>query len=297
MSAGLFLFLLALGAQPEACGSGPDELRRRALLLEINAERLGNGVAPLLPHPLLCRLAAERAAEVASRGSTDADVALLDRTTRRLYRGGYTPHNWAANDLLLVSASDVLGQWRQVRRAASREATAGDFEHIGIASTSLAGQPVYSILLAIPKITFERRLAAPLGDLDRVRHEALDAVNAARREHGRPPLRADPRLDRAAQAHADDMRDRGFYNHQSPEGVKVTRRSALAGYTGARIVSENIAKGLFEPAEVVRRWMASSGHRRNILRPGIRDIGLGVAIGETAIEVEVYWVQVLAARR
>ena len=46
--------------------------------------------------------------------------------------------------------------------------------------------------------------------------------------------------------------------------------------------------------EVVERWMNSSGHRRNILRPGNSVMGVGVAFGENANGFEVIWVQLFA---
>ena len=67
-----------------------------------------------------------------------------------------------------------------------------------------------------------------------------------------------------------------------------------AGFSRRPAISENLAKGLFSPAEVVDRWMNSSGHRKNILNPRFTRLGSGVAFGETAQGVEVVWVQMFA---
>ena len=96
---------------------------------------------------------------------------------------------------------------------------------------------------------------APLADLAWVREVELKAVNAVRREHGRPPLEPDGQLDAAAQKHAEDMLARAYYSHESPEGTTVAQRVRAAGDRRWRTVSENIAKGPFAPDEVVRRWL------------------------------------------
>jgi uncharacterized protein YkwD len=57
------------------------------------------------------------------------------------------------------------------------------------------------------------------------------------------------------------------------------------GGTRSWSLGENIAWGsgeLASPAAIVRSWMHSSGHRRNILDGGFRNIGIGVASGAPA---------------
>ncbi len=143
----------------------------------------------------------------------------------------------------------------------------------------------------------EWRQAAPLADLPSVRALALAlaTVNQLRLEHGRAPVRSEDSLDAAAQRHAEDMLRRAYY-HASPEGKTVGDRVRTAGYRGRRGLAENIAKGPFTPDEVVRRWMNSSGHRRNILHRGAAETGFGVAFGENRNGFEVVWVQVFASR-
>ncbi len=80
------------------------------------------------------------------------------------------------------------------------------------------------------------------------------------------------------------------------DGKTVRHRVRAAGYRGARALAENIAKGPFTPDEVVRRWLNSPGHRRNILRRGAVETGFGVAFGENANGFEVVWVQVFSGR-
>ena len=52
-----------------------------------------------------------------------------------------------------------------------------------------------------------------------------------------------------------------------------------------RTAGENIAKGQQTPEAVVKAWMNSSGHRKNILNPSFTEIGVGYA------EQGNYWTQ------
>ena len=65
-------------------------------------------------------------------------------------------------------------------------------------------------------------------------------------------------------AHARDMARHGFFGHKGSNGSSVGGRLKAAGcrFTGA---AENIAKGQRSDAEVVAAWVASPGHRRNML--------------------------------
>jgi len=257
--------------------------------------RLAAGQRPLAPHPLLCELARERAAAIVVSGDPTADRDHLERTTRRLYRGGYKPHFWSEGALIGGSPSGVLEQLAGVRPDWVEEAVGGEFDHLGVATATLDGQPVVTFMLALHKCTVERRQAAELSGLEAVRATALERVNHHRRQSGRQPLRGDPRLDAAAQGHAEDLLRRSYYSHRSPEGGTPASRARGAGFVHQRLVAENIAKGLFTPNEAVDRWMDSSGHRRNVLQRRATATGLGVAVGPGDQECfDVYWVQLLA---
>jgi len=104
----------------------------------------------------------------------------------------------------------------------------------------------------------------------------LGEVNAVRRSHGLRPLGVDPALVRVARAYSATMLRTNQFTH----GAMGAR---LAG-SGARgpAFGENLAWGTGPYAAakfVVRSWMNSPGHRANLLRPGWRRIGLGIAKG------------------
>ncbi|MCM6776432.1 CAP domain-containing protein [Nocardia sp. CDC159] len=125
-----------------------------------------------------------------------------------------------------------------------------------------------------------------------VADRVVTLTNAERAKAGCDPLRAEPRLTRAAQAHAEDMAAKGFLSHNSSRGGPGDRIRA-AGYR-ARMWAENIAAGQSGPSEVVAAWMRSAGHRANILNCRLRDIGVGSAPGRNGTP---YWVQNFATSR
>ncbi len=282
----------AAAAAGPVCGADAGEPLGWAVLAELNAARERAGRDPVAPHPALCATARWRASTVAASGEIASDVEVLRQTSRRLRSGGYAAHRWIESTLVGSRDDGLFEQWREANPRWLEQAVTGDFEHVGVGLARYREQPVCSLVLAFTTRTAEWRQAAPLEDLGRVRRVALAAVNEAREAAGRRPVEADPVLDAVAQAHAEDMLRRSYYDHRSPEGDGAARRARAAGYSARGPVAENIAKGLFTPEEVVERWLASSGHRENILLRRARKTGLGVAFGENDRGFEVIWAQV-----
>lgn len=104
----------------------------------------------------------------------------------------------------------------------------------------------------------------------------LSIVNEERRKAGLPRLAPQAQLAQAARAYSTDMATRNFFSHYSPEGTTVADRVALAGY-GFAVVGENVAWGQKDARQVMNAWMASRGHKANILSPAYTEIGVGVA--------------------
>lgn len=88
------------------------------------------------------------------------------------------------------------------------------------------------------------------------------------------PIAHNTQLAAVARAHAADMATRGYFSHSSPEGSTSGARAAAAGIPACGI-GENIAQGQASSAEVFAGWMASGGHRRNMLNPRMAIYGLG----------------------
>jgi uncharacterized protein YkwD len=113
----------------------------------------------------------------------------------------------------------------------------------------------------------------------------LCLLNAERANAGLRPLRANRKLARAALGHSAAMATRSYFSHTDPSGTTFDARIGRAGYKrGARhwFLGENLGMGVEQmgsPGEIVKSWMESPEHRRNILDGSFRDIGIGTARG------------------
>ncbi|WP_417249994.1 CAP domain-containing protein [Celeribacter sp.] len=112
----------------------------------------------------------------------------------------------------------------------------------------------------------------------------LAEINAERAAKGLGALQTNPRLSAAAQAHAEDMAARGYFSHVSKDGSTPKIRAERAGYR-ACLIAENISRGYPSAQQAVAGWMASKGHRENILRRGVSQIGIGIGAGRTYVTV------------
>jgi uncharacterized protein YkwD len=111
--------------------------------------------------------------------------------------------------------------------------------------------------------------------------EVISLTNQRRRDAGCGDLAPDGRLTRAAQAHASDMNEKGYFDHVSRDGRRFEQRVRAAGYP--RPGAENIAKGQTSASQVVREWMASPSHRSAMLTCAFTTIGVARSGN--------YWVQ------
>lgn len=120
-----------------------------------------------------------------------------------------------------------------------------------------------------------------------------EAMNADRRRAGLGRVRLSRDLTQAAQGHACDMVARGYFDHRDPAGTKPSQRVRRTGYQSC-LTAENLAMGQKSVEEVQSAWMGSAAHRKNILLPDIRDIGIGVVQPGDAARPNFYWVLVMA---
>jgi uncharacterized protein YkwD len=109
--------------------------------------------------------------------------------------------------------------------------------------------------------------------------QVLAELNATRREHGLAPLRLALPLAAAADSHSRTMGRFGFFSHDSRDGTDFSQRVKRyygPGRAGTWSVGENLlwASPTIDPAAALRMWMGSPGHRKNVLNPRWREIGL-----------------------
>ena len=104
----------------------------------------------------------------------------------------------------------------------------------------------------------------------------LTVVNEIRSGYGLRPLRVDPALARVARSHSATLIRTDVFTHGA-----MFERLARSGARGPAF-GENLAWGTGAYAtarRIVAGWMASPGHRANLLRPGWNRIGLGAVKG------------------
>jgi uncharacterized protein YkwD len=130
--------------------------------------------------------------------------------------------------------------------------------------------------------------SAPLGTkVSEVEYESFQLANAARRDSDvRPQLDLDDRVQRAARAHSEAMRDKGFFDHRGPDGgIEARLRAAGVPFSAA---GENLAKLTSVPnpaGQAHKQFMNSGPHREVMLDSRFRLAGVGVArSGDT------YWI-------
>ncbi|MGW7433035.1 CAP domain-containing protein [Streptomyces sp. NPDC054861] len=103
--------------------------------------------------------------------------------------------------------------------------------------------------------------------------EVVRLVNEERAKVGCSPVRSDAELAKLAGAFSADMAERGFFDHTDPDGATPWARAEKAGISG--LGGENIARGQADAAAVMASWMASDGHRANILNCDYTTVGVG----------------------
>ncbi len=104
----------------------------------------------------------------------------------------------------------------------------------------------------------------------------LHATNIKRAQDHETPLTLNPQLTAAAQAKANDMTQRNYWSHQTPDGKTPWVFIAAAGYQ-YQAAAENLAYGFADGSDTVSAWMNSPEHRANILNASYQNVGFGVA--------------------
>jgi uncharacterized protein YkwD len=112
-------------------------------------------------------------------------------------------------------------------------------------------------------------------------------VNAERTRRGLHAVSRDSSLGRAARRLANDMVRRGYFAHVTPGGSTLGDRLRAAGYGKGESWRAGEALGwgtgsLATPNSLVDEWLASPPHRRILLDPGYRELGVGIAPGAPA---------------
>lgn len=144
----------------------------------------------------------------------------------------------------------------------------------------------YELIIDIMRRREKRRADRLESTEEPLKIQVANAVNMERARLGIPPLRYHPDLETAAQAHAQDMKNRDYFAHENPEGERSGERIKRTGYGVINAqecrcsykvaLGENIAKGQTSVEQVVREWMNSESHREAMLSRDYKEIGVGI---------------------
>ncbi len=105
-------------------------------------------------------------------------------------------------------------------------------------------------------------------------------------------LSPNSKLNEAAALKAQDMLEKDYFAHESPDGVMAWDFIEQVGYEYS-VAGENLAIGFLDSQEVHQAWNNSPLHKRNLLDPRFRDIGVAVTTGEfkgkeTTVVVQIF---------
>jgi uncharacterized protein YkwD len=124
-----------------------------------------------------------------------------------------------------------------------------------------------------------RRPAAGVKPLEFDPVAGLAAVNGARAKFLLGEFAADPRLQQAAQTHADLMASSGNFGHEFGPGTKFPARIAAVDFPGS--AGENLGVGYGSIEEAIEGWLNSPKHREILLRRRYNRAGLAYAFNRS----------------
>jgi uncharacterized protein YkwD len=117
--------------------------------------------------------------------------------------------------------------------------------------------------------------------------QILKRLNLTRSTRGLRPLVASNELGAAATAHSRELIQAGVFQHDSPDGTSFARRLkrfySATGYArwaaGENILYSSTA---LNADAAIGAWLDSAPHRRNLLDPSWREVGIGTVRADSA---------------
>lgn len=106
----------------------------------------------------------------------------------------------------------------------------------------------------------------------------IQSTNQTRLEKSLGSLKESPVLTTAAQLKADDMANKGYFAHITPDGKQPWFFFDTVGYS-YRSAGENLAVNFIDSEDVHDAWMNSDTHRANILQGKFTEIGIATSRG------------------
>lgn len=128
-------------------------------------------------------------------------------------------------------------------------------------------------------------------DVELSSKQIISLTNKYRKESGSLGLLVEnDKLNQSATKKIQDMFNNQYFEHESPRGLGVGDLADEANYDYI-LIGENLAMGNFkDDLSLVNAWIASIGHRENILNKNYTNIG--VAVGQGIFNGKKIWMAV-----
>jgi uncharacterized protein YkwD len=194
--------------------------------------------------------------------------------------------NASENALLLAYLQEKAGETEKARTTLSKIPSRSPLQEAYFLRLGGDVKEGQAVLANTKKNNPVARLSNSDPKITQLEKMMLAEVNAERTQKGLRPLTWDNDAAEVARAHSAEMRDKGYFAHESPTKsleLPVDRYKAAMGKT-PRLIAENVYRawgdGDFLTESAVKKGhtalMKSPGHRSNILEPNVTQIGIGI---------------------
>jgi uncharacterized protein YkwD len=122
--------------------------------------------------------------------------------------------------------------------------------------------------------------------------QIIASVNKERKQKNLSELVENSKLDKAAQAKANDMADKSYFSHVEKESGKRWSDFIKEVDYDYVVAGENLANGFYAVDDMVTAWMESPTHKENILNEGVDETGIGISFGQLDGTPTIFVVQV-----
>jgi uncharacterized protein YkwD len=121
--------------------------------------------------------------------------------------------------------------------------------------------------------------AKPQATLNDYENTVAALINSYRLSSGVNAIAYEPTLTYVAKLRSQDLMDRGYFSHYTPEGTNVFdlfRANGIAFKIGGENLGQAMPAGIGSPEAFLNAWQNSASHNANMLRVGYNYIGVGM---------------------
>ncbi len=265
------------GAPP---GPEPSDATLQALVEAHNKVRAEEKLPPLKANDKLTLAARDHARDMAEHKHLTHDGSDGSDPGKRIKRRGYVFKGYGENVAVgQETVAEVMRTW--IESPPHRENILGDFTEMGGAvAKGPDGEEYWCVVFGRPM---------PQVDLVKSPESVIVALNRARADAKKTPVKADPTLMRTAARFATEAARRKSLDGKDGDGKTPFDLLEKDGYR-ARRFAMSLGSGEGDPEKLVASWLKEPADRDALLSKFDR-VGVGVATDSEGIP---YWVLLLA---